>query len=108
MRSRRMQAPKDPFEKSVALSVPLVQVSENKRRVPICQPDAPLMTRRRQRRSRCKVLCDGVEQALDKGTELRIRRRPIAACMCCDALIQMSFRNGKAVAAQNQLTFISP
>lgn len=101
-----MQPPEESFEKSVALPVPFVQRSEKERRVPVCEPDAPLITRRRQRRSRGKVLCDGVEQALDKRTELRARRGPIAAGVRRNPLVQMSFRNGKAVTVEQQVHFI--
>jgi len=100
MRSGRVQPSEESVEKSVALSVPFVQGSEKERRVPVCEPDAPLITRRRQRSSRGKVFCDGVEEALDKRTKLGVRRGPIAAGVRCNPLIQMSFRNSKAVAVE--------
>src|ERR1043166_1185603 len=90
MSARRMQSSEEGFNESVALAVPLVQIGEKKRRVASGQPDPSPIAGWRQRPAAGQLLRYGVEQALNEGPELRVRRRPVSADMCHDALIQVS------------------
>ena len=106
MSTRRMQTSDKGLYKSFALAIPFVQICEEKRGIPVCQPYSPLMTSSKKDRSCREALSNGVQKTFNECAELGVSRRPITPGMCGYSLIEMPLGNCESGLIKRSMNFV--